>query len=70
MGEDGAHARPLHDIVEARGDGHGPGEAAVVAVGEVCEREEEAKRMAITGTAGCLLPLFFLTECLQLMSDN
>lgn len=37
VGEDGAHARPLHDIVEARGDRHGPGEAAVVTVGEVWE---------------------------------
>lgn len=35
VGEDGAHARPLHHVVEARGDGHGPGEAAVVAVREV-----------------------------------
>lgn len=73
VGEDGAHARPLHDVVEARGDGHGPGEAAVVAVGELCERqeeEEEAERKTMTGMAGCLLRLFILTECLQLMSDN
>lgn len=35
VGEDGAHTRPLHYIVEARGDRHGPGEAAVVAVREV-----------------------------------
>lgn len=57
VGEDGAHAQPLHDIVEARGDRHGPGQAAVVTVCEVWEREEEekgekAKRMTITGMAG------------------
>lgn len=41
VGEDGAHAGPLHDIVEARGNRHGPGEAAVVTVCDVCEREAE-----------------------------
>lgn len=73
VGEDGAHARPLHDIVEARSDRHGSGEAAVVTVCEVCEREEEekAKKMTITGMAGCLLQLIILTERLRrLMSDN
>lgn len=70
--EDGAHARPLHDVVEARGDGHGPGEAAVVTVGRVCQREEEeeAAKMTITGMAGCLLQLFILTECRQVMTDD
>lgn len=48
VGEDGAHARPLHDVVEARGDRHGPGEAAVVAVCEVCGREEEEEDKAKT----------------------
>lgn len=30
VGKDGAHTRPLHDVVEACGDGHRPGEAAVL----------------------------------------
>lgn len=32
VGEDGAHARPLHDIVEARRDRHGPGETFLLTV--------------------------------------
>lgn len=72
VGEDGAHAWPLHDVVEACGDRHRPGKVAVIAVCEVCEREEENKatKMTITGMAGCLLQLFIPTECRRLMSDN
>lgn len=43
VGEDGAHAQPLDDVVEARGDRHGSGEAVVVTVCDVCERVEEGK---------------------------
>lgn len=41
--EDGAHTWPLHHVVEARGDRHGPGQAAVLAVFVVWE-EKKKKR--------------------------
>lgn len=43
VGEDCAHSRPLHHIVEARGDGHAPGQVVVLAAPVVWEREEGRK---------------------------
>jgi len=37
VGEDGAHPRPLHDIVEAGGDGHAPRQIVLLAAPVVCE---------------------------------
>lgn len=54
VGEDGAHARPLHDVVEARGHRHRPGQVVVLAVHEVWEEggrrgeDEEAQQGYLT----------------------
>lgn len=41
VGEDGAHAWPLHHIVEARRDRHGPGETALLTVPMIWKGERE-----------------------------
>lgn len=41
VGEDGAHARLLHDVVEARGYRHGPGEVVLLGSLMIWQRGRE-----------------------------